>query len=77
MTKMKFVFAVIAVLIGAGGAYASRVQETSATEYHWLDKNNILIFIGTIGQAEANCPGDDVFCLRASEAPAIIVKTAN
>ena len=77
MTKMKFVFAVIAVLIGAGGAYATRVQETDKVNHNWVDANNVFIFTGTVAQAENNCPGEDVFCLRASDSPSLIVKTAN
>jgi hypothetical protein len=73
MTKMKLVFALLAVLTGIGGAYATRIQETNLTQYNWVDKNNELVFIGTIAQAEANCPGNEVFCLRASDSPATIV----
>jgi len=73
MTKMKFVFAVLAVLIGAGGAYASRIKQTDLTQHNWVDRNNTLVLIGTVADAEANCPGNDVFCLRASDSPATIV----
>jgi hypothetical protein len=73
MTKMKFVFAVIAVLTGVGGAYATRIQQTDLTQHNWVDKNNTFIFSGTVADAEANCPGNDVFCLRASDSPATIV----
>jgi hypothetical protein len=73
MTKMKFVFAVFAVLIGVGGAYASRVKQTDLTQHNWVDKNNVLIMIGTTAEAESNCPGNALFCLRASDAPALIV----
>lgn len=70
---MKFVFAVLAVLVGAGGAYATRVQQTNATRYTWVDGNNNIILIGTIADAEMNCPGNNVFCMRASDSPATIV----
>ena len=75
---MKFVFAVLAVVIGAGGAYASRIKQApNATQYVWVDGNNEIILIGTIADAEANCPGNDVFCLRAKDSPLTIVRQFN
>jgi hypothetical protein len=77
MTKMKFVFAALAVLIGVGGAYASRIQQIDLTQHNWVDGNNTLIMIGTMADAEANCPGNDVFCLRASDAPSLVAYRGN
>lgn len=70
---MKFAFAVLAVFIGVGGAYATRVQQTDITKHTWVDGNNQIVLIGTVADAEANCPGNSLFCLRASDSPATIV----
>ena len=77
MTKMKLVFALFAVLIGAGGAYATRVQQTDITKHTWVNEYSEIVLIGTVADAEANCPGNDVFCLRASDSPATIVFQAD
>jgi hypothetical protein len=74
MTKMKFALAAIAALIGIGGAYASKEKTKPATVHHWRDINAVTQFIGTTAQAEEGCPGNVVFCLKAADASAIIVK---
>jgi hypothetical protein len=74
MTKMKFAFAAMAALIGVGGAYASKPSTKAASVHTWRDINNVTQMIGTTAEAEAGCPGNDVFCLRAADSPSIIVK---
>jgi hypothetical protein len=74
MTKMKFAFAVLAALIGVGGAYASKAKPAAGTLHTWKDINGRTQLIGTTADAEEACPGNDVFCLRASDAPAMIAK---
>jgi hypothetical protein len=74
MTKMKFAFAAIAALIGVGGAYASKPSTKAATVHTWKDINGVTQMIGSTAEAEAGCPGNNVFCLRAADSPSLIVK---
>jgi len=71
---MKFAFAAMAALVGIGGAYASKPSSKNATVHVWKDINGVTQVIGTTGEAEAGCPGNDVFCLRAADSPSLIVK---
>lgn len=71
---MKFAFAAMAALIGVGGAYASKPSSKPSTVHTWRDIHNVTQMIGTTADAEAACPGSDVFCLRAADASSLIVK---
>lgn len=80
MSKMKFAFAAIAALVGVGGAYATRVDNSgpNVATHTWLDSNGqIFIAKATTAEAELECPGNAVFCLRASDVPTLIVKKAD
>lgn len=71
---MKFAFAAMAALIGIGGAYASKPTPKTAAVHIWKDINGVTQLIGSTAEAEAGCPGNDVFCLRASDSPSLIAK---
>ena len=80
MNRMKFAFAAVAALIGIGGAYASKVKAeayANRSNHTWVDNNNKTIMLGTTADAETACPGTGVFCLRASDAPTLIVYKSN
>jgi hypothetical protein len=77
MSKMKFFVAAVAALVGVGGAYASKAS-SAGTQHTWLDENNEIFLVrATTAQAETNCPGDAVFCARASDVPTNIVNKAD
>ena len=73
MSKMKFFLAAVAAIVGIGGAYATKANSTGVS-HTWLDENNEIFLIkATTAQAEQNCPGNSIFCARASDVPTNIV----
>jgi hypothetical protein len=77
MQKIKVLLPALVFLLGVSIAFATKPEESKdKTSHNWVDENNTLIFIGTTASAEAACPGDSVFCLRASDSPWIVVKQA-
>ena len=77
---MKTVKLFVPILACMSGAFLAIAMQPAASKdptiYNWVDKNNVLILIGTIAQAEANCPGTGAFCLRASDSTSLVVEMA-
>jgi hypothetical protein len=77
MKPIKLLAHVLVCLFAVSLAFATRTEKSKdAVIHNWVDKNNVLILIGTVAEAEANCPGDDFFCLRASDDPTLVVYMA-
>jgi hypothetical protein len=77
MNKLKLVFAALAALVGVGAAYATTRPDVRAENHYWVTAGGTTVLYGTTANAEANCPGIGVFCLRAIDNPNLIASRSN
>ncbi|SFW79802.1 hypothetical protein [Chitinophaga sancti] len=78
MNKLKLAFAALAALVGVGAAYAMKAKpDVRAENHYWVTVNGTTVLFGTTANAELNCPGTGLFCLRATDNPNLIVSKAN
>lgn len=78
MNKLKLVFAAAAALVGVGAAYAMKEKpDVRAENHYWLTAGGTTVLYGTTANAENNCPGIGVFCLRAKDNPNLIASRSN
>lgn len=78
MNKLKLVFAAMAALVGVGAAYAMKAKpDVRAENHYWVTVNGTTVLYGTTANAENNCPGSGIFCLRAIDNPNLIATRSN
>lgn len=78
MNKLKLAFAAMAALVGVGAAYAMKAKpDVRAENHYWITVGGTTVLYGTTANAEANCPGTGLFCLRATDNPNLIATRAN
>ncbi|WP_343673646.1 hypothetical protein [Chitinophaga sp.] len=78
MNKMKLAFAALAALIGVGAAYATKTKpDPRADNHYWITIGGTTVLYGTTANAENNCPGSGIFCLRALDNANLIVTRSN
>lgn len=71
-------YILLACLSAASFAFANRPVAVNDATHNWIDENGQLFLIkATVAQAELECPGNDVFCLRATDVPSLIVRKSN
>lgn len=78
MNKLKLAFAALAALVGVGAAYAMKTKpDVKADNHYWLTAGGTTVLYGTTAQAENNCPGTGVFCLKAKDNINLIATRSN
>lgn len=78
MNKMKLAFAALAALVGVGAAYATKVKpDVRAENHYWITIGGTTVLYGTTAQAELNCPGSGITCLKALDNPNLVATRTN